>query len=73
MYTFSPYDSPQYYGLPANIPTNEAFQRLVTQRPAAGTYIISSHYVARMKAVNPAWQTYKLADHIGESLWVYTF
>jgi hypothetical protein len=73
MYTFSPYDNPQYYGLPANIPTNEAFQRLVKQRPAAGTYIISSHYVARMRAVNPAWQMYKLVDRIGESLWVYTF
>jgi hypothetical protein len=73
MYTFSPFDNPQYYGLPRNIPVSEAFQRLAIKRPAAGTYIISTHYVARMKTVNPAWSTYKPDGRIGESLWVYTF
>src|SRR5262249_33860820 len=73
LYTFSPYDNPQYYGLPPNIPTDQAFKRLVVHRPDPGTYIISAHYVARMKVVSPAWQRYESVDRIGESLLVYTF
>jgi len=73
MYTFSPFDNPPYYGLPSNIPQSEAFTRLVMRRPDAGVYIISAHYVARLKTVSPAWKTYKPVDRIGESLWVYTF
>jgi len=73
LYTFSPYDNPTYYGLPANIPQSEALQRLVFRRPSSGVYIISAHYVARMKTVSPAWRQYKLADRIGESLLVYRF
>jgi 4-amino-4-deoxy-L-arabinose transferase-like glycosyltransferase len=73
MYTFSPFDNPVYYGLPANIPSSQAFERLVTRYPAQGVYIISAHYVARMKTVSPAWNKYKPVDRIGESLWVYTF
>jgi len=73
LYTFSPYDNPAYYGLPANIPQSEALQRLVLRHPASGVYIISAHYVARMKAVSPAWRQYKPADRIGESLLVYRF
>ena len=73
MYTFSPFDNPQYYGLPPNIPTKDAFQRLVAHKPSSGTYIISAHYVARMKVVSPDWKMYEPVDRIGESLWVYTF
>jgi 4-amino-4-deoxy-L-arabinose transferase-like glycosyltransferase len=73
LYTFSPLDNPAYYGLPRNIPPQEAFGRLVTRRPEPGTYIISSHYVARIRSVNPAWEAYKPIDRIGESLWVYAF
>jgi hypothetical protein len=73
LYTFSPFDNPSYYGLPQNIPVNEAWDRLVLRRPSPGIYIISAHYVVRMKTVNPAWKEYKPVDHIGESLWVYAF
>jgi hypothetical protein len=73
LYTFSPYDNPQYYGLPPNIRPSEAFQRLVVEGPSPGIYVISSHYVARMRAVSPAWKMYKPVDRIGESLWVYSF
>jgi hypothetical protein len=73
IYTFSPLDNPQYYGLPPNIPRTEAFQRLVANRPAPGVYIISAHYVARMRAVSPAWKSYKPDDRIGDSLLVYRF
>jgi hypothetical protein len=73
LYTFSPFDNPGYYGLPANIPPSQAFERLVTKYPTQGVYIISAHYVARMKTVSPAWTKYKPVDRIGESLWVYAF
>jgi 4-amino-4-deoxy-L-arabinose transferase-like glycosyltransferase len=73
LYTFSPFDNPPYYGLPANIPPSQAFERLVKQHPTPGTYIISAHYVARIKNVNPAWSKYKPIDRIGESLLVYAF
>jgi len=73
VYTFSPYDNPQYYGLPANIPPSEAFPRFVTQRPSPGIYLISAHYVTRMRAVSPAWNMYQPVERIGESLWLYSF
>jgi hypothetical protein len=73
IYTFSPFDNPPYYGLPANIPIKDAFQQLVAHRPAPGTYIISDHYVARIRAVSPDWMRYEPIGRIGESLWVYTF
>ena len=73
IYTFSPFDNPPYYGLPANIPQSEVFQRLVTRYPAPGVYIISAHYVARMKIVSAAWKQYKPLDRIGDSLLVYQF
>jgi dolichyl-phosphate-mannose-protein mannosyltransferase len=73
MYTFSPFDSPAYYGLPQNIPPEEAFDRLVRNRPSPGIYIISAHYVARMKTVSRDWKEYRPIDRIGESLLVYKF
>lgn len=73
MHTFSPIDNPRYYGLPPDMPFSEAFRRLVAQRPAPGVYIISAHYVARMRGVSREWQTYKPVDRIGDSLWVYSF
>jgi len=73
MYTFSPFDNPPYYGLPANIPPSEAFERLVKRYPQPGVYIISAHYVARLRTVSPAWSKYKPIDRIGESLLVYAF
>ena len=73
MYTFSPFDNPPYYGLPPNIPSEEAFDRLVRNRPSPGIYIISAHYVARMKTVSRDWNEYRPVDRIGESLLVYKF
>ena len=73
LYTFSPLDNPAYYGLPANIPSSQVLERLVTRYPAQGVYIISAHYVARIKTVSPAWSKYKPVDRIGESLLVYAF
>jgi hypothetical protein len=73
LYTFSPFDNPPYYGLPPNIPQSEAFERLAIKTPASGIYIISAHYVARIRTVNPAWKQHEPIDRIGESLWVYAF
>ena len=73
MYTFSPLDNPQYYGLPGNLQPSEARQRLIGKRPDPGLYIISAHRVIRMRQVDPAWKTYEPVDRIGESLWVYRF
>ncbi len=73
MYSFSPLDNPPYYGLPPNIPRSEVFEKLVSNRPAKGVYIISAHYAVRMRTANPVWNIYKPIDRIGESLWVYAF
>jgi Dolichyl-phosphate-mannose-protein mannosyltransferase len=73
VFTFSPFDNPPYYGLPPNIPPSEAYARLVANHPSRGIYILSAHYVARMKSVSPAWSQYKPIDRIGESLLVYAF
>ncbi len=71
--SFSPFDNPPYYGLPPNLLAPQMAARLLFKTPIAGTYIISGHYVARMKAVDPAWRSYQPVDRIGESLWVYRF
>jgi len=73
VYSFSPFDNPLYYGLPGNIPLPEVGPRLVEKVPAQGVYIISTHHVARMRAISPAWSKYKPIDRIGESMWVYAF
>jgi 4-amino-4-deoxy-L-arabinose transferase-like glycosyltransferase len=73
MVTFSPFDNPEYYGLPPNIPVTEAMPRLLHRRPEPGIYIISAHAIARMRLRDQAWQIYKPIDRIGESLWVYEF
>ena len=73
MFTFSPLDNPQYYGLPRNLAVSEVPGRLFGKRPDPGVYIISAHRVIRMRQVDPAWKIYKPADRIGESLWVYEF
>jgi hypothetical protein len=73
MRSFSPSDNPEYYGLPPDIPLSETFKRLGAQRPSPGVYIVSAHYVARMRGVSREWQTYVPIDRIGDSLWVYAF
>jgi hypothetical protein len=73
MYSFSPLDNPQYYGLPRNLLTAEVRDRLIGKRPEPGVYIISAHKVIRMRQVDPAWRMYTPVDRIGESLWVYEF
>ena len=73
MWSFSPFDNPEYYGLPPNLPGKEALGHLLYKRPAPGVYIISAHAIARMRLQDIAWQTYKPIDRIGGSLWVYEF
>jgi len=72
---FNPFGGPgsEYYGLPKNFREGEVVDRMLVRRPTPGTYIISSHYVARLSHLNPAWKLYKPIDRIGESLWVYAF
>jgi 4-amino-4-deoxy-L-arabinose transferase-like glycosyltransferase len=71
--SFSPFDNPPHYGLPPNVLPPEMMERVLYKSPAPGTYIISAHYVARMKTVDPAWRSYQPVERIGESLWVYRF
>jgi len=75
IYAFDPFDGPgtEYYGLPRNLGIAQIREKLLFNRPSAGTYIISAHYIIRMRHVSPAWKTYKPIDRIGESLWVYAF
>lgn len=72
---FNPFEGPgsEYYGLPRNVRDPEVVDRLLARTPTPGTYIISSHYVARMSHLRPEWKIYKPIDRIGESLWVYAF
>jgi len=71
--SFSPFDNPPYYGLPSNLLPPQMMAKVLYQSPAVGTYIISAHYVARMKTLDPAWRSYQPVARIGESLWVYRF
>ena len=64
---------PEYYGLPRQLSSDEAMDRLVVHVPAPGTYILSAHLVARMTHTWLQWQAYKPIDRIGESLWVFRF
>ena len=73
MWSFSPFDNPEYYGLPPNLPGKEALARLLHKRPAPGVYIISAHAIARMRLQDQAWQIYRPVARIGDSLWVYEF
>jgi hypothetical protein len=73
LYSFSPLDNPQYYGLPRNLGPAEARDVFLGKRPNPGVYIISAHRVIRMRQVDPAWRSYKPVDRIGESLLVYEF
>ena len=72
---FNPFEGPgsQYYGLPRNVRDREVIEQMLIRTPTPGTYIISSHYVARLSHLNPAWKIYKPIDRIGESLLVYAF
>jgi hypothetical protein len=71
--SFSPFDNPPHYGLPPNLLPPEMMKRIMFKSPVPGTYIISGHYVARMKALDPAWRSYRPIDRIAGSLWVYRF
>ncbi len=73
IYSFSPFDNPEYYGLPKNLTPSQVRDDLLFKRPAPGTYIISAHYVVRMSQFNPAWKTYRPIGRIGESLLVFKF
>lgn len=73
MHTFSPFDNPRYYGLPANIRPADIVPRLLDKRPDPGIYIISVHHVIRMRGIAPAWKTYEPVDRIGEALGVFAF
>ena len=75
VYSFDPFDGPgpQYYGLPKNLGTSEIRDKLLLNRPSPGTYIISSHYITRMRHLSPMWKTYAPIDRVGESLWVFAF
>ena len=66
---FSGFDNPGYYGLRSLV---RAPKQLVFKAPDPGTYIISAHNIAWMKAVDPAWRMYRPVDHVG-SMWVYQF
>jgi len=66
---FSSFENPGYYGLPSNIRPPGA---LVSKKPDPGTYVISGHNLAWMKAVDPAWRQYNAVDRIG-GMWVYRF
>ena len=71
--SFSPFENPLHYGLPPNVLPQQMMERVLYKSPVTGTYIISAHYVARMKTLDPAWRSYRPVARIGESLWVYRF
>jgi hypothetical protein len=66
---FSAFMNPEYYGL---ISTVRPPKQLVFNKPEPGTYIVSAHNIAWMKAVDPTWRRYQPIDRVG-GMWVYRF
>src|ERR1051326_4170302 len=66
---FSAFMNPDYYGLHSTV---RPPKQLVFNKPAPGTYIISAHNVAWMKAVDAMWRNYQPVNRIG-GMWVYRF
>jgi hypothetical protein len=66
---FSAFMNPEYYGLHSTV---RPPKQLVFNKPAPGTYIISAHNIAWMKAVDAMWRTYRPIDRIG-GMWVFRF
>jgi hypothetical protein len=66
---FSAFMNPEYYGLHSTV---RPPKQLVFNKPAPGTYIISAHNIAWMKAVDAMWRNYRPIDRIG-GMWVYRF
>jgi 4-amino-4-deoxy-L-arabinose transferase-like glycosyltransferase len=66
---FSAFDNPAYYGLTSTI---RGPKDLVFKTPPSGTYIVSAHNIAWMRAVDPNWRRYEPVDRIG-GYWVYRF
>lgn len=74
VFSFSPFDNPQYYGVQAPYrEPKEMMKLLVSGRPQPGMYIISAHWLQWMMFRDPAWRAYSPAGRIGDSLWVYRF
>jgi hypothetical protein len=66
---FAGFENPRYYGLTSVV---RPPKQLVFNAPVSGTYIISGHNVAWMKAVDPMWRRYQPVDRIG-GMWVFHF
>ena len=66
---FAGFENPRYYGLTSVV---RPPKQLVFNAPVPGTYIISAHNVAWMKAVDPMWRRYQPVDRIG-GMWVFRF
>jgi len=66
---FSAFMNPEYYGLTSTV---RPPKQLVFDKPEPGTYIVSAHNLAWMKAVDPTWRRYQPVDRIG-GMWVYRF
>ena len=66
---FSAFMNPEYYGLHSTV---RPPKQLVFKKPEPGTYIISAHNIAWMKAVDAMWRNYQPIDRIG-GMWVYRF
>jgi predicted membrane-bound dolichyl-phosphate-mannose-protein mannosyltransferase len=65
----SSFDNPRHYGLDSDPHPPGEF---VSRTPPPGTYLISGHNVAWLRAVDPAWKRYTPVDRIG-GLWIYQF
>ena len=62
---FAELENPRYYGLAFSI---RGPKELVFNTPSPGTYIISAHNLAWMKAVDPLWRRHQPVDRIGGML-----
>ena len=65
----SSFDNPRHYGLNSELHPPGEF---VSKTPPPGTYVISGHNLAWLRAVDPAWKRYTPVDRIG-GLWIYRF
>jgi predicted membrane-bound dolichyl-phosphate-mannose-protein mannosyltransferase len=71
---FSPFDSPQYYGIQRpRLDYGATYQMMISDQRHPGTYIVSAHHLIRMMYIRPEWNPKNAVDRIGDSLLVYRF
>jgi len=73
LFSFSPYDNPEYYGINCDRPSLEEWARIIASpRLAPGVYVVSARTLARQKALGVDWMSrYPVIGNLGYSMYVF--